>query len=60
MDLILTLMLRNRLPQLRILIDADFLARADLVVAMQLDGLGEKRDDVRIERLPVRVLQVIP
>lgn len=52
-------MLRNRLPQLRILVDTHLLACADLIVAMQFDRFRKKWNNVRIECLPVRVLKVV-
>ena len=55
---LLALMLRDSFPQLRVLIDSHLLAlRVELVVAMEIYVLLGKRDHVRVEWLPGRVLQ---
>lgn len=52
-------MLLHLLPKLLVLLDAHLLARIELHHATEIHLLCEQRLDVRVESLPVRVLQVV-
>lgn len=53
-------MLLDLLPQLGVLLNADLLLGVELVEAAEVHVLGEERDNVLVESLPVRVLEVVP
>lgn len=53
-------MLLDLLPELGVLLDADLLGGIELVQAAEVHVLGEQRDDILVESLPVRVLEVVP
>ena len=53
-------MLLDLLPELRVLLNADLLGSVELVKAAEVHVLGEQRNDVLVEGLPVRVLKVVP
>jgi hypothetical protein len=53
-------MLLDALPKLLILLDANLRARVELHYAAEIHLLGKERLDVRVESLPVRVLEVVP
>lgn len=53
-------MLLDLLPKLGVLLDADLLVGVELVEAAEIHVLGEQRDHVLVEGLPVRVLEVVP
>jgi len=52
--------LLDLLPQTGVLLDADLLGGVELVEAAQVHVLGQQRDHVLVEGLPVRVLEVVP
>ena len=54
------LVLLDLLPELRVLLNADLLGGVELVKAAEVHVLGEQRNDVLVESLPVRVLEVVP
>lgn len=54
------LVLLDLLPQLGILLNADLLGGVELVETAKVHVLGEQRDHVLVESLPVRVLEVVP
>jgi hypothetical protein len=54
------LVLLDVLPELRVLLNADLLGGVELVEAAKVHVLGEQRDHVLVESLPVRVLEVVP
>ena len=53
-------MLLDLLPETSVLLDADLLGSVELVEAAEVHVLGEQRDHVLVEGLPVRVLEVVP
>ena len=53
-------MLLDLLPELRVLLDADLLCGVELVETAEIHVLGEQGNDVLVEGLPVRVLEVVP
>lgn len=57
---LVSLVLLDLLPQLGVLLNADLLLGVELVEAAEVHVLGEERDDVLVERLPVWVLKVVP
>lgn len=57
---LVSLVLLDLLPELRVLLDADLLGGVELVEAAEVHVLGEQGDDVLVESLPVRVLEVVP
>jgi hypothetical protein len=58
---LVSLMLLDFLPKLRVLLNANFLRLVvhKLIQAAQIHILGEQRDNVLVESLPVRVLEVV-
>jgi hypothetical protein len=54
------LVLLDLLPELGVLLNADLLGGVELVEAAEIHVLGEQRNDVLVESLPVRVLKVVP
>ena len=54
------LVLLDLLPELRVLLNADLLRGVKLVKAAEVHVLGEQRNDILVESLPVRVLEVVP
>jgi hypothetical protein len=57
---LVSLVLLNLLPKARVRLDANLLGGVELVEAAQVHVLGEQRDHVLVEGLPVRVLEVVP
>jgi hypothetical protein len=57
---LVSLVLLDLLPKLRVLLDADLLLGVELVEAAEIHVLGKQRDHVLVESLPVRVLEVVP
>lgn len=57
---LVSLVLLDLLPQAGVLLDADLLGSVKLVEAAQVHVLGQQRDHVLVEGLPVRVLEVVP
>jgi hypothetical protein len=53
-------LLLDLLPETSVLLDADLLGGVELVEAAEVHILGEQRDHVLVEGLPVRVLEVVP
>jgi hypothetical protein len=52
-------MLLDVLPKLRILLHFDFSAGVQLIEAAEIHVLGQQRDDIGVESLPVRILQMV-
>jgi hypothetical protein len=57
---LVSLMLLNLLPQASVGLDANLLGGVELVETAQVHVLGQQRDHVLVEGLPVRVLEVVP
>jgi hypothetical protein len=57
---LVSLVLLDLLPKAGVLLDANLLGGVELVEAAQVHVLGEQRDHVLVEGLPVRVLEVVP
>jgi hypothetical protein len=57
---LVSLVLLDLLPETSVLLDADLLGGVELVEAAEVHVLGEQRDHVLVEGLPVRVLEVVP
>ena len=53
-------MLLDLLPKASVLLNADLLGSIELVEAAEVHVLGQQRDHVLVESLPVRVLEVVP
>lgn len=57
---LVSLVLLDLLPELGVLLNADLLGSVELVEAAEVHVLGEQRNHVLVESLPVRVLEVVP
>ena len=55
----LALMFGNSLPQFRILLHPDLLARVEFVMTPKFDGFLEERNYICVEGFPVWVFEVV-
>jgi hypothetical protein len=57
---LVSLVLLDLLPKTSVLLDANLLGGVELIEAAEVHVLGQQRDNVLVEGLPVRVLEVVP